>query len=608
MHSIIVLIQDVAREPQWQLLLDYVGAKHFAETRVCCLPHFSVPAKKAYGLSDRQVQDACRRVEEILRTSIDTGMSVTVLVDGDPDNRTNSELFNPIAEASWETMLARLILAYPEVRWLFVRIEDKDGDFKSKHGLEQLFGSYVNPLFDADGLRDWVRGRAAKGTHTNLDAEFLPRRTERAIALDEETPYAHLHAYTAYRFGFRAVAVNSAQLADQLLGKHSTVAPPSLVFEDVYVNFADGLLGMSWLDADPKTGEGRSKRWPRLEGADGRVFVTSGQRVAGDDLKWASNKVYIAEQKAAGKRIETFFKPYAGIFRLWQGSGLIRKLRWPDPATGKVHHGVAAHFIWPPENRTFTDCDHHGHSSPGVFLVIAESLIERAELLLEDGIHSVQDAVRGAVLASDALELLAGRTPTVAIEALRLKQQFEVLAECQFAGVEHHIRLEERLVEIHRDIEAISRWFGGEQRETAALNAEIHILTTLMRVFREAAQFDEEQECLRHIRKLNRELWLKQSKPWALPIYPFWWYGDFLLGSVRNFVGAVATWIVVITALFAVADCSTLPEALKATFSSFIGIQPEDGANLPITILAMVSGVAHLGIFLSHLYTIISRK
>ena len=543
---------------------------------------------------------------------------VTVLV-----SQAHPLQLNPLLSQGLESLLAMLILAFPEVSWFFGTIHghgEEQGRFASDliafrcaHGLQNFTGPEQTALFDSMGLRDWVRQRAIKHEKSASDARYLPTRVQLAMALDEETPYAHLHAYTAYRFGYRAVAATRFALAKHLFGdnpRHGGIVDLSLALEDIYVNFADDEPGLSKLFADQQeklsTGKGRAIACPRLAEAQYRIFVTSGQRLAGDEEKWERNQTFIAEQKAAGIYIKTLYKPYAGIFRLWQGSGLMQKLRWPNRATGKTHHGVADKFIWPPSKESFSSSE-HGHSSPGILLLIAEKLIARAERLLPD-VHSVEQAVHGAVLANDALELLGCRTPTVAVEALRLKHHFEVLAECQFSGVEHHIRLKERLEEIQRDVNAISQWFGRGQRETASLNAEMQILLGLVRVFREFGQFDEENTCMQQVRALNRQIWFNKEKPWVAPLYPIRWYVEFLLGSAPRFVGAIGVWILVLTALFATTGIG-LHGALEATFSSFVGIQPPaPNPSLPLTMFAMLAGATHLGIFISHLYTLVSRK
>lgn len=549
-------------------------------------------------------------------------------------------LLNPLIHRGWESVIAMLILAYPDAQWLFGSIlgytnnekpkTDKALDaFRAAHGIGNLFKSLPNPLFDPAGLRDWVRKVTTEkfaptdgGQSPSIaDAAYLTRRQSLANSLDEEMAYSYLHAYTAYRFGFRAAAVTSSRVADRILGVAQWLQDPCLVFEDIYVNFADGRPGMSWLDANPnKKEEGRSKVWPRLERAEHRIFVTSGQRVRGDEEKWESNRAYIARQKIV-QHITTLYKPYAGIFRIWQDSKLARRLKWTDDK-GKTRRGTAVGFVWPPPRESFTDTE-HGHSSPGVLLVIAEKLIERAGKLTDS--RTITDAIRGAVLATDALEILGCRTPTVAVEALRLKHYFEVLAECQFSGVEHHIHLEDRLKEIQRDVREIGHWFGRKQRTAAALNAEMMILLCLVRLLQAQCQFDEEQYLMHRVRQLHNSLWLRQGLGglrWRYIFWPFLRYSEFLLKSFSRFAVSIAAWISGLTAAFwylrvqdhTLQDGKSLSpgwEAVSRAFSAFTGSDPltVTGFFFPVlTGFAVLAGLAHLGIFVSHLYTLVSRK
>ena len=253
-----------------------------------------------------------------------------------------------------------------------------------------------------------------------------------------------------------------------------------------------------------------------------------------------------------------------------------------------------------------------------MLLTIAEKLIERAEKLLPD-VHSVQHAVQGAVWATDALEILGGRTPTIAIEALRLKHHFEVVAECQFAGVDDHIEIKERFREIKRDVMMVSDWFGPDQQDVASINAEMKIVTDLVRVFREFAQFDEEQSCLQEVRKLQNCLWLQKNRKQKsrnklllaliYPIFGIRWYVTNLLNSIPWFVVAIGAWILFLTGLYILFGHVSLSCAFKSGFISFIAIQPNTpDPNFGVTILAMLSGVTHLGILISHLYSLVSRK
>lgn len=626
---VLVLSREPDRRGDWKLLLAYLAASQslsISRQSFCSLPRYSDVARHVRMIAETDLEEDFGRVGATLELLLDTSQPVTVLIDG----MIPSEL-NPLLGASWEALVARLILGYPEVRFLCSRTEP---EFAKLHGLANLFRPTIEPLFDGSGLRDHVRKRAGKSasattTVTTVEkgrteeplsgAPYLARRKRIAIALDEEVAYSHLHAYAAYRFGFRAVPVQSAALADDLLHvprspattsdcAGRSKAPPDLVLEDIYLNFADGRPGMSDL------ANKRHSAWESLEKAKHRIFVTSGYH--DEPAKSAKNRAYIAEQKASltteGERrhIRVLHKPYAGIFRLWQGSGLARAICWTDEH-GKTHRGVAEGFIWPPRKESFST-EGHGHSSPGVLMVIADSLIKRAKKLLPDVI-SVEQAVRGAVLANDALELLGCRTPTLAVEALRLKHRFEVLAECHFSGVEHHIQLKERLDEIRRDVAAISQWFGRKQRETAALNAEMQILLNLVHVFRDNGQFDEEHICMARVRQIHHTLWMRESSsgfalPWRMVFWPFFRYVEGLLASFPFFVLSLIAWSVIIAALFNLTHYGNVAEA---TFNTFFGFGwPSEEANVSrwVAGLAMLAGIGHLGIFVSHLYTIVSRR
>jgi hypothetical protein len=531
---------------------------------------------------------------------------------------------NPLQHEGVESLLAMLVLAFPEARWLFGTIRgyekgtdiNKDlDDFRSAHGLRKLFQAEQSALFDGAGLRDWVRQRAIEHPNTRADVPYLPRREQLAIALDEETDYAHLHAYTAYRFGFRALAISQRAAADSVLGPEAdpvwSALKLKLILEDIFLNFPDGRGGLSNL------GRERRKAFPKLEDAEHRILVTSDQRVPGDTERQAQNKLYIAEQKAKGKNIRLLHKPHAGIFSVWEESGLHRQLTWSgDNGFGKIHRGTGWGYVWPPEKRGGVDGS--GHSSPGILLQIACSLLERAKSMLANGLSSVEDAVQGAVLANDALELLGGKTPTTAAEALSLKHQFELHAECQFSGVEYHVPLDSRLDEIERDATSIARWFNPKNQRDASLNIQMQIVNHLVRILRGYNQFDEEQVCMNRVRGLHNTLWMRQ-RPYRFILWPLLWYLRLLLSSFAVFVTVLGLWVVGLSLLYWWANgYSGWEQSLVDTISSFfppgapiehIDDKPPPGwEHVSVACVAILSGFIHLGVFISHLYSIASRK
>ena len=249
-------------------------------------------------------------------------------------------------------------------------------------------------------------------------------------------------------------------------------------------------------------------------------------------------------------------------------------------------------------------------------MLIAENLIRRAEQLLGN-VSTVPNAVQGAVLALDALELTGGRTPTTAVEALALKHTFEVVAECQFSGVEYHIWMQPRLKEIGGEATAICRWFHTGQRKSAALNAEMHVLNKIMPILRESNQFDEEQTCMNRIRHLHNNLWMRQ-RPIRRIAWPLMRYLEMLLSSFSIFVMALFAWVIVLSLLFWWAGHPSwgygLSDAMTSFFSVGGPIHREDGGGIAglrhviVTAVAILSGFIHLGVFISHLYSITMRR
>jgi hypothetical protein len=460
---------------------------------------------------------------------------------------------------------------------------------------------------------------------TRADASFLPRREAVGLAIDEETPYTYFHAYVAYRHGYRAIAVDSFMLARELLGsRHSEgrlpEEHPELVLEDIFLNYPDGRPGLSWLDEGEGETEGRATVWPRLHEVRHRIFVSSGLRLPGDAMKRWRNAEYIARLRLGGMHVARLSKPHAGLFDLWRRAGLDRRLRWVDPSTGAVHRGVARRFVWPPGRERFAESP-HGHSSPGWLLRVAQSLIARAESLLLSGVRSVEDAVRGAVLAGDALELLGGRTATVAFQALRLKHRFEALCECQFSGVEYHFRLGERIAEVRRDVRVISRWVDPRKQTAAALNGEMKVLRDLGAVFLESGQFDEERQLKARERSVQHSLWMR-ARTWRYVFLPALRYAEFLLASVPRFVLSIAVWLLALTLLFRLLAAgspggatASAPvawrESLSRSMESFLAsnaLPGTDPGTAALFALGIVVGLLHLGVFLSHFYSLMSRK
>jgi hypothetical protein len=575
-----------------------------------------------------------QRIEKICELDQESSEydSIFILVDSAQPRDLNAA----INAVTWEKLVAMLILTFPEVQWIFGAFTgssvDPGGVFpRDQSSLPSLFGAQQTPLFDATGLRDWVRrmteeslmdkphqkGLLLQTPHQprrDDDPRYLPIRQRLAVSVDDESSYAYLNAYTAYRFGFRASVVHSYTLAKAALDQDAIHRAnlqkdrrrfiPAILFEDLFLNFADGVRGLSQLGTSDQ-GPARAERWPMVEDAmvDHRIFVTSDQRLYGDRNIHSENRDYIERRSESGQNIRVILKPYAGIFQLWKRAGL--DVLRPEG------------YNWPPHKSSYAS-NPHDHSSPGPLLWVAETLIHRAEEILRDGVCCAQHALRGAVLATDALELLGGRTATTSIQALRLKHTFEVLAECQFAGVEHHFEIDDRLEEIHDNAEHISRWVGRHRRTRAALNSEMQVLLELARVLHDYGHFDEEQLLANRIRTIHNGLWVRQN-PWRWIFWPMLRYIDFLLDSFSRFVLSLMIWVALTAFLGWAVDHDLskpiTPEgvrgAIQFSLDAFVGKVLPPNQNVARDFLYVIAGIAgllHIGALVSLIYSKITRK
>lgn len=648
MPRYLILAQSETTANALEAWLELLGEKSLEEGRKADDPArilWDCPAGReiavdAYETLVRRVETAARAEEDRIPLN-----QIVVLVDS-----IRPAGLNVIEEGEgWDNLIAMLILTFPEIRWVFgvVRGEEEKSCWNRTiaphHRLASLLDSTRRePLFDPTGLRKWVQSRTNEGIQGVGDDLELPTRQKVAAAIEDERPYAYLHGYTAYRFGCRAdVVMTWALMKERFNPTDRKEKTPSangknrhgywLLLEDMSLNFPDRPRRVhlhrleterkehcAWLDSNDSTKEGSTHR----------ILVTTGQ-TRPNDPALTDNRRYLRKKKEG--RGDVVLKPVGGMFDLWEKAGLLRQWK------GARRRGDVEGFVWPPshprpsgneescQERNGSDgaSNAQGHGTIGKLLLVSEALIRRAKAMIGK-VECASEAVQGAVLATDALELTGGRTPTTAIEALSLKHRFELLAECQFSGVEHHISLPYRFDEIDRETRAICRWFASRQREHATLNARIHILNQLVDVLQTHNQFDEEQTCVNRARHLHATLWM-QTKPWR---HVFWLpirYVEWLLSSFLRFVSAVAVWSLVLGILFAFVnpefttwDMERLVTGLRDAVTSFFSvgspIRPGSctkglsNGEVIVTGISIMSGFLHLGVLISHLYSVITRK
>jgi len=517
-------------------------------------------------------------------------------------------------------LLSLLFLTFPEVQWYFLCENSKckrldacshllPPFFKLKdyflQGLEKkdkpsdgctILSRFFNiiPLFDFSGLRNQVK----------QCIKSLPPRISYSAAIDEEEHYAYLHGYLAYKIGYKCLLVTTQEMMEVLSKEKVKCDIPAieLAFEDLFLNFPDRSQDDIHLSDLSK----RDKQYDRLQDVSKRILVTVGHK----NINWyRKNHEYTRELKAQGKKVKVVYKPSSGMYNILEKSGLLKeywKRRKKEWALAK------------PRNESAEKTG--GHSAPGRLLLMAEKLIARARRIFKDA-ETIQDCIHGATLALEAIELLGYRTPTTALEAIALKHKLEVKAECMFYGIEYNIDVKNRFLEIENEVNAVSRWFHPEVRKRSILDAQMRIITDITHIFRNAGQFDEEISCLKYLRKLNRRWSLKQpgfNKVLNYLIYPVRSYIETLVGSFKWFFLALVGWPLTLGILGKMTHAkfgdgfSSLTDHISNALLIYFGLQsngyPHGAWAHILSLLLVVGGFLHLGIFISHLYTLITRR
>ena len=477
-------------------------------------------------------------------------------------------------------------------------------------------------LFDAGGLRDLLKNRMWQASVGKKPP--FPRRGCLAASVDEEHDFAYFNALAAYRLGYRCWSLSTWRAMCNVLAKGQGV---DLVFEDLCLNFPDKPKR-----PDISVLSTRDEKCPALKTVRRRVFVTGG------DLD-AKNRGYLTnlQKSASALQFGMLCKPIPGLYRAFI----------PDPLFGKDSHGplLSKDYCWPPDWQGVNlEKSDPGHSAPGRLLMVAERLIGRARMLLKDA-GSVPQAVTAAVLALEAKELLAGRTPTVSLEALAIQHEAEAAAESMFIGVQYNLLVEDRLQDVGKEVDSFSAWFRLEGRERSAGNAKLAIVERLAQCFRNKNQIEEELECLAKARVLRADFASPGRPGWLLsPLLrlcafvsgllksskqenrSLWWfrlpsrYFAFCLGSLGNLVWAAGAWVLIFALLhLGLAACFDMdkygagPAALVSALS-FITMNPPPISNTLAFgwfILWVFQGgvsVVHVGLLISHFYVVSSRR
>lgn len=436
---------------------------------------------------------------------------------------------------NWEDLVAALILAFPDVAWRFASIGQpahSPGTTAQQPvfpGVGALPFSPIpprDPLYDGSGLREFIK-RARPISSNQTPDPIVARRSERAAAIDDEPAIAHFHAYCAYRVGYRAEAVTSMRTMHEIFGRAPSMQDEAfaLTLEDMHLGFPDKLAAESLSNL-----EHRRTRFPGLPEPQKRRLITAGRVAESTSAQIEANARYLNSAP--------IFKPTGDMLSLAEEAQF-------------THAASRAYLLaaGSPDGKA-SSARHSGHSAHGRLLMVSWLLVRRAESLLNDA-RNVRTALRGAVLATEALELTSGKSPAVAMEALSLKHQLEVMAECFFVGAGYHATARRRIMEIERDCNCIAEWFDESKRRSASLNAQMKIANALLRIYRAHGQYEEEVSYSHWTSQLELKLQRDGSRRFRQVMA---WPSRYLLWASRSLsrlLCVMGGWIAVLALMFA---------------------------------------------------------
>ena len=551
----------------------------------------------------------CIEIEAKLPRNVVTGDAITLIVTDLTVNLDGSCLRPRLVGGGegWHRVLAMLTLAYPEVVWL------ADGDFETVCGSdwpgylgttpvvqikEALLraGSGATPLFARSPIRTEVLEQFSSSENVPKGIPKVLKRATDSAAIDDEISYAHFLAYLAYRSGMNCEVVRTLKALNRRFGPESSVPLPKWVLEDRYLNFPDGRASMHMEDGKEiglSDGRARNKGY-RISQCSRRMLVTSSEISEKEKPDWPERIVH---------------KPFCGMF---------------DP---DFPNEWATFPIERLQTEQESSAEFGKHSTEGLLLQAVDVLMTRARLVSQHG-TTVEALIFGAVLASEALEISGGLTPTTAWEALALQHELEVRAECRFmgAGGSRQIEVDKRVGEIRHSVNRISAHTAQSSRATDSAGVTAAIVRRLVKCLCEANRFDEAERMQHFERVLTSEQWLKSRKaplsyfPVSLVARLIIEYTNFTLRSLRQLAVGAGGWFLLVILMFRLTShydndgsISFLTAAYLAA-TSCIGVGAPDSSPWKIvvekaaTLCAMSVGLFHIAIGASFAFRQLFRR
>ncbi|MGQ0698809.1 MAG: hypothetical protein ACT4PZ_11275 [Panacagrimonas sp.] len=510
-------------------------------------------------------------------------------------------------------------------------------------GLEATLARFAHGMrcwFDPTGLRTLVKNRflgTLFGNSTNWSttddkrSELLKRLEQVAVAIDEEREFAMFNAYAAWKYGRRAWVVTTYRDFHEHplwfslpAGRGKEIDDKEIddviVLRDVDLRFPDVPDGPDGADVRARLQDIDSAQWKKSDGTPKLADTWRARAVSGEvsvvDVDRTGANLFVGQNLRLGQKKEGEDPPdYLGLqkpvssiydFRLILGP---KDRSAPSSVVACLRGVISGDAI-------------AGHGAPYLNLAIAESLLEQSKRSRD----SSSACIIGALLASEAYEMLLGMSKTTALEALLEMHRAEVAAEVAFPGVRSGLSIKER----RHDLESTLLALYGNQESARTNEVRETYLSQFwadLRIrYRQSERFRAAEEA--NARSLIHTRWFLPAR-WSLPC----------LHGLKTMIVHVATRTrcLVLAALAIISVGATLYPVLagwgvdlsEKGLTIFVGLlfdvamsslalQLTDGlgdlidkGGVPLKVLAVVHLVASyilFGLMISRLYRKITRS
>lgn len=410
----------------------------------------------------------------------------------------------------------------------------------------ERFSRGMRCWFDPTGLRTLVKNRylgmvfggQSDWRNTEPQRKLLRGRLKKsAVAIDEERKFAVFNAYAAWKYGRRTWMVTTFDEFDKspLWARQEGKNKPDnvLVLRDIDLRFPD--VPPENKDFRNLAKDINSPVWEMRRYVDeGSVEEESVSKigenwavraVSGEaNVEPISNKCWqgICDEQKKEKRLGQrgkignfqylgFQKPISSLHNLRKVMGTDDDLSSNPNSTRTETRSVVSKITLPEKGDA-------GHGAPYTNLLIAESLLRQSTKA--EG--SSEAHLLGALLASEAYELLLCMSKTTALEAFLLMHKAEVTAEVSFSGVSQLVNIKGRKTDVDA---AINNIFDKQcnskqtsQNEKNAIDASNMFLSQFWAELRPIYRDDEQFEAAE---AANVESFVNTK--WAIsPKWPKW--------------------------------------------------------------------------------------